>query len=240
MDDASIYVVEDGDPSLPALLLLSGAHCNTGMWQPVLPGLVARFHVVRHDVRGTGRSRVEPGAAFGLDRFADDAAEVLDALRIEGCSVWGMAFGARVALAFASLHPQRVSRLALFDASVERPNPGAQQESAVAARAERRDRGIPEITLEAQWFENDDQKTLATALMAAYTDGDHGRYVQGISVPTLLATGDLDPNLKASQRLHASIPGSRFVVLESTGHGSVLQRPDLCLSVFERLFTIQG
>lgn len=232
--EADIFLVEDGPPTRPTLLLFSGARCNTGMWEPVLAGLSDRFHVVRHDVRGTGRSRLASGAELGLDRFADDAAAVLDALGVVTCTAWGMAFGARVALAFVSRHPQRVTRLALYDASVEPPDPGAQRDSAKKAEDERRRLGIRESTREPRWFQNDDPDTLATALRATYADTDHRRYIDGISVPTLIATGDLDPNLPASRRLHQAIPGSELVVLEATGHGSVIQRPELCLSVFQR------
>ena len=204
------------------------------MWDPLVPELEQRFLLVRHDVRGTGRSRLTSGRALGMDRYADDAAAVLDFIGAARCIVWGMAFGSRVALAFASRHPARVAALALFDASVESPDQQAQAESARRARERRRALGIAERTLDPAWFANDDPATLRTALRAAYSGGSHASYAQGVNVPTLIATGELDPNLSASRRLHQMIPDSDLVVLEAVGHGSVLQRPELCLEVFER------
>lgn len=235
VDGAELFVATDGDPRSPALFLFSGARCNTGMWEPVLPALTDRFFVARHDVRGAGRSQVRAGADCGLDRLADDAAAVADELGIASCAAWGMAFGARVALAFASRHPGRVERLALFDASVEAPDVKAQRASASLASEERRRRGLPDPRVERSWFGHEDPEAADATLRAVYAPDDHARYAEGISIPTLIATGDLDPNLPASRRLHQMIPGSRLVVLEAVGHGSVLQRPDLCMSVACRI-----
>ena len=195
--------------------------------------LEQRFLVVRHDVRGTGQSRLTPDGALGLDRYADDAAAVLDFVGAARCIVWGMAFGSRLALAFASRHSTRVVALALYDASVESPDPTAQAESARHARERRRALGIAEVTFDPAWFANDDPDTLRRALHAAYAGGSHAPYAEGVHVPTLIATGELDSNLPASRRLHEMVPDSELVVLEAVGHGSVLQRPDLCLEVFE-------
>lgn len=229
--ETDIHVVKDGAPNAPGLLLFSGARCNTGMWEPVLPPLSSRFHVIRHDVRGTGHSKLKPDAPLGLDYCADDAVAVLDELGVDQCAVWGMAFGSRVALAFAARHPDRVSRLALFDASVEAPDWQAQQQSMRNAREARQRLQIPEIQLNNCWFDHDSPETLAAVLRASFAQGDHQRYAHRVTAPTLIATGELDPNLGASRRLQRIIPGSRLTVLEATGHGSVLQRPDLCLSV---------
>lgn len=221
-------------------MLFSGARCNTRMWEPVLPRLAERFHVIRHDVRGTGRSRLRAETALGLDRYADDASLVLDACGRDSCMTWSMAFGSRVALAFASRHPGRASALALFDASAEKPDPAQQKAGAARARQERKRLGIAEITRNRDWFVSDDPDTLAAALAAAYAGGDHARYARGIAVPVLIATGEFDSNLPASRRLQQLIPGSELEVLPATGHGSVLQRPDLCLSVFESFVSRTG
>lgn len=232
--NADIFVAENGDRAAPALMLFSGARCNTNMWTPVLAELAGSFHIIRHDVRGTGRSRLHDRANLGLDRYADDAAAILDDLGISNCVAWGMAFGSRVALAFAARHPAYVSALALYDASVEPPDPDAQRESVARAKDQRRRLGIPEYDWNREWLRNDDPDSLAAALRGAYVDSDHRRYAAHVSAPTLIATGDLDPNLAASRRLSQMIAGSEMIVLNATGHGSVLQRPDLCVSELER------
>ena len=51
-------------------------------------------------------------------------------------------------------------------------------------------------------------------------------------MPTLVATGDHDPNLASSRDLVATAPDAHLVVLENVGHGSVLQRPGLTTDIF--------
>lgn len=229
---AELHVEVDGDPAAPALVLFSGASCNVGMWTPVLTKLAERFRVVRHDVRGTGRSRTDPDAEYGLDRYADDAAAVLDAVAVERAVVWGMAFGTRVALAFAARHPDRVHALALYDASVEAPDTEAQREGAAGAKARRAELGLPEVVRDRSWFRHDNDATARASLAAAYREPDHSRYARSLPArPVLIATGEFDPNLGASRRLQQMIPGSELRVMEAVGHGSVMQRPDLCLDV---------
>ncbi len=232
VEGAELHVEVDGLPDGPGLLLFSGARCATGMWEPVLPGVAERFCVVRHDIRGTGHSRAAPDAEYGLDRYADDAEAILEQLDIDEVVVWGMAFGARVALAFASRHPDLVGALALFDASVEAPDPEAQKSGAKLAAERRAALGLPEVTRQRSWFHHDDEETLRRSLAATYRDPDHSRYAVGLGMPVLIATGDHDPNLPASRRLQELIPGAELTVLEAVGHGSVMARPDLCLSVF--------
>lgn len=227
---AILHVEVDGPEDGTPLLLFSGARCNTGMWTPVL-ALLSPFRVIRHDIRGTGHSRAEPGAEYGLDRYAEDAALVLDELGTSRVIVWGMAFGARAALALAARWPDRVRALALYDASVEAPDTAAQREGALRARQRRRELGLPEIERDRRWFEHDDESTVAASLAAVYRNPDHGRYAEGITVPVLIATGEFDPNLGASRRLAAGIPGAELVVMEAVGHGSVMQRPELCHEV---------
>lgn len=232
VEGASVFVRTDGDPGLPALLLIPGARCTTAMWDPVMAGLVERFHVIRHDVRGHGRSRLEAGAPLGLDRYAADAAAVLDAVGVTRAAVWGMAFGARVALAFAHAYPGRLTALALFDASAERPDPAAQKRGVATAAEHRASLGVPEVEPERRWFHHDDPDAAVRAVQAAFVDVDHDRYVHDPGVPVLVATGQHDANLPASRRLHRALPGSRLVELEAVSHGSVLQRPELCLRTF--------
>lgn len=229
---ADLFVVEDGRGTERALLLLSGARCTTRMWTPVMDRLSARFHVARFDIRGTGRSVARESAEYGLDRYADDAAVVLEHLQISRAVVWGMAFGARVALAFASRHPEMVTGLALYDASVEAPDPEAQRDGAAAAARRRAELGLPEPARDPAWFAHDDERTLRRSLAATYRDPDHRRYVEGVAVPVLVATGDHDPNLGPSRRLADRIEGAELTVLEAVGHGSVLARPELCTDVF--------
>jgi pimeloyl-ACP methyl ester carboxylesterase len=54
-----------------------------------------------------------------------------------------------------------------------------------------------------------------------------------ISAPTLVACGDHDPNLDGARRVAREIPGARLDIMPMTGHASILERPDLILSLIQ-------
>ena len=54
-------------------------------------------------------------------------------------------------------------------------------------------------------------------------------FVERIAAPTLIATGDHDPNLVSSRRALGGLTDGRLEVLPLTEHGSVLHRPAVVL-----------
>ena len=62
---------------------------------------------------------------------------------------------------------------------------------------------------------------------------DLGLAIKKMSMPVLLVTGDHDPNLISSKEINAGLPNSSLKILKNVGHGSVLQRPDLCADEFQ-------
>ena len=56
---------------------------------------------------------------------------------------------------------------------------------------------------------------------------DRMPFVARVKMSVLVATGEHDPNLASSRRALAGLEDGCLEVLAHTGHGSVLQRPDL-------------
>jgi pimeloyl-ACP methyl ester carboxylesterase len=109
----STAVLEGGDG--PPVVLLHGQGGWSGMWLPVVPGLMARHRVVAADLPGLGASTVPDGPP--------DAARVLawlEALVERTCpeppALVGASLGASIAARFAIAHPDRLARLVLVDA----------------------------------------------------------------------------------------------------------------------------
>ncbi|WP_194411331.1 alpha/beta fold hydrolase [Microbacterium cremeum] len=108
--------VWDPDPAVPDapdVLLIHGVTSSHLAWPFVvdrLPGVRA----IAPDLRGRGASNGLDGPA-GMAAHAADLAAALDALGIERTVVVGHSMGAFVAVVFAHLHPERVSRLVLVD-----------------------------------------------------------------------------------------------------------------------------
>jgi pimeloyl-ACP methyl ester carboxylesterase len=79
------------------------------------PRLAGHHRVVLFDLRGHGKSDRTP-SGYDLDTMSRDLAWVLDQLAVGPAVLVGHSYGALVALRFASLRPDRVTKLALVEA----------------------------------------------------------------------------------------------------------------------------
>src|SRR5512143_351018 len=113
----------------PVLLLLHAFPLGLFMWDPQADALSRSCRVARFDARGFGGSALG-GEPFTMERIADDAAAILDALAVEKAVVGGCSMGGYAALAFARRHPRRLAGLILQDTRA-----GADSEEAKANRA---------------------------------------------------------------------------------------------------------
>ena len=96
------------------LMLLHGFTGSRETWSGLEPRLCTNFRLLRVDLPGHGGSPlpVLPGRE-GFLETVEALVDVLDELGLGQCDVAGYSQGARIALAFALEHPERVCRVVL-------------------------------------------------------------------------------------------------------------------------------
>jgi pimeloyl-ACP methyl ester carboxylesterase len=104
------------DGAGPPLLLMHGWPHTWQVWRPLLPLLGGR-RIIAPDLRGLG------GSARAVDGFdavtgAGDMLGLLDALGVEQAEVVALDAGVPAAFLLGALHPARVSRLVLMEATL--------------------------------------------------------------------------------------------------------------------------
>src|SRR5437588_1423727 len=121
--------------NLPVLLLVHGFPLDHTMWKYQLDGLADVARVIAPDLRGFGRSGVTPGTVspdtlspdtVSMERYADDLAGLLDALKIgEKIVFCGLSMGGYIAWQFWRKYSSRVAKLILCDTRAAPDTPDA-------------------------------------------------------------------------------------------------------------------
>jgi pimeloyl-ACP methyl ester carboxylesterase len=98
-----------GDP----ILLFNGASASVDAWdQSFLRSLSSNHKVIVFDSRGVGNTTIG-SKPFTMRLLANDAAGLLDALKIQKANVLGYSLGGQIAQQFTVTYPEKVNRLIL-------------------------------------------------------------------------------------------------------------------------------
>lgn len=102
-------------PGQAPVAMIHGLGANLAFWYlGAVRHLAADLPILLHDLRGHGASSMPP-THYRLQDLAADFAALLDHLQIDRAHVVGHSHGARVAMAFAMAHPERVASLTVAD-----------------------------------------------------------------------------------------------------------------------------
>lgn len=109
--DIKLYYERAGDG--PPLLFISGSGADLRNKPNQFDAPIARsFELISYDQRGLGQTE-QPTGVYTMAQYADDAAALLDYLKLDRIPVMGVSFGGMVAQEFVLRHPDRVSALVL-------------------------------------------------------------------------------------------------------------------------------
>lgn len=97
------------------LVLLHGFSLDLRMWDAQVAVFAERFHVIRYDLRGFGRSTTPAGEPY---RHIDDLKALLEALGVHRTHVMGLSMGGGIAVDFSLAYPEMVNKLVLVDSTL--------------------------------------------------------------------------------------------------------------------------
>ncbi len=96
------------------LLFIHGLGSSTRDWEPQVSYFSEQYRVITFDVRGHGRSE-KPRGPYSVSRFADDTAELINALDTGPCHIIGISMGGMIALQLAGQAPELVRSLVVVN-----------------------------------------------------------------------------------------------------------------------------
>ena len=233
LDHAKLNFDTKGNQNNPPLVLWHGAGCTLKMWDLVTKELQKSFYTIAFDIRGVGKSinLTQDIESYTFERYSKDLNKILEFLDVERFHIWSMAWGTRAAIAYSSLHADRVISAVFSDASIGKADVEAQKAGLKDALALQDKSGIKRHAMPEGWNEHLNTESARLSLGAA-SKFDLNKAFAKISFPFLIMTGDHDPNLTSSQDMLNQSDTGELRVLKNVGHGSVLQRPDLVVKNF--------
>lgn len=108
------FMLTAGEESNPPVMLLHGSCSNSAFWFPEIMALSNNFRVYAIDIIGEAGNSEEYRPDLNSDAFALWMKDILDALGIERTALAGNSLGGWMALKFATVYPERVSKLILI------------------------------------------------------------------------------------------------------------------------------
>ena len=233
LDHAKLNFVTKGNQNNPPLVLWHGAGCTLKMWDLVTKELQRVFYTIAFDIRGAGKSinLSQDNESYTFERYSNDLNKILEFLDVERFHIWSMAWGTRAAIAYSSLHADRVISAVFSDASIGKADIELQKAGLKKALTLQDKSGIERYAMPEGWNVHLNNESARLSLGAA-SKFDLKQAFEEISFPFLVMTGDHDPNLTSSQDMLNHSDTGELRILKNVGHGSVLQRPDLTVKNF--------
>jgi 3-oxoadipate enol-lactonase len=118
LPSVEIATYVDGHEDRPWIVLSNSLGATHAMWEPQLDLLSKGYRVLRYDTRGHGNSSA-PHAPYSLDDLVGDVVGLLNHYDIESADMLGLSLGGTTMMRLAAVHPQRVKKLIVCDASAE-------------------------------------------------------------------------------------------------------------------------
>jgi pimeloyl-ACP methyl ester carboxylesterase len=233
--------ISDKEP----IVLIHGTSASLHTWDGWVEVLKEQRRVIRFDLPAFGLTGPDPQNDYRIEHYADVVIAVLDKLQINKSVLAGNSLGGYIAWTTAVLHPDRVSKLILVDASgypyESKSMPLAFKLSknpvtslllknvlprSLVARSIKNVYGNPDLVsdeLVERYYQLSLREGNRSALKARFEQtlpGPLAKKIQTIKQPTLLLWGKKDQLIpvKLGVKFAQEISNSQLIVFDKLGH----------------------
>ena len=242
----NIHLRDEGPTSdKEPIVLIHGTSASLHTWDGWVEVLKEQRRVIRFDLPAFGLTGPDPQNNYKIEHYAEVVIAVLDKLQVNKSVLAGNSLGGYIAWATAVLHPDRVSKLILVDASgypyESKSMPLAFKLSknpltslllknilpkSLVARSVKNVYGNPDLVsdeLVERYYQLSLREGNRSALKARFEQtlpGPLVKKIQTIKQPTLLLWGKKDQLIpvKFGVQFAQEIPNSKLIVFDKLGH----------------------
>jgi 3-oxoadipate enol-lactonase len=234
------------------VLLLHGLGSSLQDWQPQIDALSRFAEVFALDLRGHGAS--EPlNAPISVADLADDVAEFIRVMNIDGCVLVGISMGGMVGFQLLASQPELVGAMVAINSAPSFPVDTWQIRAKVFFRlAMVRLLGLKALgrLMARKLFPHAEQEQLRRLMAMRIATNDRTSYLHAIhailgwsalpavnrvDTPMLIVSGDRDYTpLAYKQAYTAQLRNAELVVVSDSGHATPLDQPVQLNALLER------
>ncbi|HEY5102644.1 MAG TPA: alpha/beta hydrolase [Steroidobacteraceae bacterium] len=110
-----LHYADWGSAQAPPLILVHGGRDQCRSWDAVARALRAEWNVMALDLRGHGDSAWSSDGNYAMSGYVFDLAEFIHARALGRVNIIGHSLGGNIALRFAGLYPQLLTRLVVME-----------------------------------------------------------------------------------------------------------------------------
>ena len=217
------------DAQPPLVMLHGGGSTIETTCAELLPRLARDRQVIAFEQQGHGRTADIPDRPFTFEQSADDAAALLDYLRIDRADFYGFSNGGTIVLQIAKRHPQRVRKLIAASAIVKKDGmppefwEGMRHATLQSMPAELQD-AYKRVAPHPEQLQSFHDKSVRR--MLEFVDWT-SQEIASIGAPTLIIIGDRDVVLpEHAVEMFRLLPHAKLAVLPDTDHATIVQDDD--------------
>ncbi len=242
------------------IVLISGSGNVMDVWPPHLLQELSKTHkVIIFDNRGVGNT-TSGTMPFSIEQFANDTADLMDALKIQKADVLGFSMASFIAQHLTLKNPEKVNRLVLYGASCGGQegipqNPWVVKTLSDFVNNQTLDvNSFLSVTFPPDWINHNPRflesipKTSeivsSTTLKKQFEINERWlsknwsgvcNQITKITQPTLIITGTDDVAVPSANSLVLAekIPGAWLVQIREAGHGLMFQYPEKFTRIVE-------
>ena len=235
-----IYFQISGNENGPKMVLIHGLFLNSDCWKYQLPFFESKFHILRLDLRGHGKS-TKPKKRFTIRNYVDDMLALLNHVNwTQDLYLVGHSLGGMIALVYGLENPSHVKKMVVADSFCF-----ISQEAITdvlgrvnSSKLEKFSMGIGVRGLNPY----DDEKAKfvaklvtdhmtkkdclqATAASAGFNICEN---LKALKIPALILVGkkDITTPVWASEMIHEWLPQSELIIIPDGGHLIIIDHPN--------------
>lgn len=245
INGTALYYEDTGSDG-PPIVFSHGLLWDTSLFASQIAVLKDRFRCIAYDHRGQGKSADGTGRAIELDTLTQDAAALIEGLKLGRAHFCGHSLGGIVGMRLAIARPDLVRSLVLLSTTADAEpfklkyktmnviarlfGAGSVANSVMPALYGRSTLSDPTRFLERMaWKQRllSNRRTIWRAVNGVVERKSIHAELRKIAAPTLVAVGDEDVATvpARAESIAAAIGGAKLVIIPRAGHGLTLEAP---------------